>query len=42
MSTPKNCAECPYTNICHAPHYGGAKCRYEKAITEATLEKTKG
>lgn len=37
MSIPKNCAECPYTSVCHAPHYGGSRCEYEQAINEKTL-----
>ena len=41
MNIPKNCSECPYTSICYAPHYGGAKCQYEKAITEETLANMK-
>ena len=29
---PKNCAECPYTNTCPSPHYGGDGCKHEEAI----------
>ena len=32
MDIPKNCAECPYTETCTAPHYGADGCKYEKAI----------
>lgn len=32
MNIPNNCAECPYTNICPAPHYCGDGCRYEQEI----------
>lgn len=38
MNIPKNCAECPYTSICPAPHYGGNRCQYEKEIVEKTLK----
>ena len=27
---PKNCAECPYTNTCPAPHYGADECKYKQ------------
>ena len=42
MEIPKNCWECQHKENCHAPHYGGIRCQYEKAITEATLAKLKG
>ena len=32
MDIPKNCAECPYTETCPAPHYGADGCKYEKSI----------
>lgn len=35
--TPNNCAECPHTNTCPAPHYGGDGCRHIEAITDAIL-----
>jgi hypothetical protein len=38
MNIPKNCSECPYTSVCHAPHYGGSRCEYEKEIVEKTLK----
>lgn len=38
MNIPKNCAECPYTSVCHAPHYGGSRCAFEKEIINAILE----
>lgn len=37
MNIPKNCAECPYTNICPAPHYGVEGCRYEKTLKYKTI-----
>ena len=40
MNIPKNCAVCPYTSICHAPHYGGNRCWYEDTIKASTIEKT--
>lgn len=30
MDIPKNCAECPYTNICPAPHYLADECKYKE------------
>lgn len=27
--TPNNCSECPYTNICPAPHYLADECKYK-------------
>lgn len=42
MEIPRNCWECQHKENCHAAHYGGSLCKYEKAITEATLEKMKG
>ena len=38
MNIPENCRECPYTNTCNAPHYGGSRCQYEKEIIEKTLK----
>ena len=38
MNIPKNCSECPNTNTCAAPHYGGSRCAYEKEIINAILE----
>jgi hypothetical protein len=40
MNIPKNCAVCPYTSICHAPHYGGSRCTFEKEIIEKILVKS--
>lgn len=40
MSVPKNCSECAYSGICHAPHYGGSRCQYEDTIKTRTIEKT--
>ena len=37
MKIPESCAECPYTSYCHAAHYGGSKCTYEKQIKEKIL-----
>lgn len=37
MNIPNNCAECPYTNICPSPHYGGDECKYENEIREQTI-----
>jgi hypothetical protein len=37
MNIPNNCNECPNTNTCNAPHYGGSRCEYEKEIIEKTL-----
>ena len=38
MDIPKNCAECPNTNTCAAPHYGGSRCEFEEAIIEKILK----
>lgn len=38
MSVPKNCSVCAYSGICHAPHYGGSRCRYEKQINQRTVQ----
>lgn len=38
MNIPKNCSECLYASACHAPHYGGSKCMYEKEINAKTIE----
>ena len=38
MTIPKNCSECPYSGICHAPYYGGSRCEFERAIIESTLK----
>lgn len=40
MDIPKNCRECPHTNNCPAPHYGGAGCKHEDAIKEKTIAET--
>lgn len=40
MEAPRNCDECPYTNTCPAPHYGGDRCRYEKVIKNNTITET--
>ena len=32
MDIPKNCDECPLTNVCPAPHYCGDGCEYEEEI----------
>lgn len=37
MEIPKNCRECKHYEKCHAPHYGGSGCQYEKAIIEAII-----
>lgn len=29
MDIPKNCDECPFTEICHAPHYKADGCAYK-------------
>ena len=38
MDIPKNCDECPTTEICPAPHYGGDGCRHEEEINRKTLK----
>lgn len=38
MNIPKNCSECPYTNICSAPHYGSSRCTFEKEIINIILK----
>jgi hypothetical protein len=30
MDVPKNCAECPFTDICLGPHYGGDERQYKE------------
>ena len=40
MNIPNNCAECPYTNICPSPHYGGDGCRHGKEIKNNTINET--
>ena len=30
MSIPENCAECPYTETCPAPHYLADDCKYKE------------
>lgn len=37
---PKSCRECPRTNRCRAPHYGGSRCRYAKEINDKTIKET--
>lgn len=29
MNDPKNCAECPYTETCTAPHYLADECKHK-------------
>lgn len=38
MDIPKSCNECPYTDTCPAPHYGGDGCRYEETINQRRIE----
>ena len=38
MNIPKNCSECPNTNTCAAPHYGGFRCQYKEAICSKTIK----
>lgn len=38
MDIPKNCFECPNTNVCHAPYYGGSRCQYEKEINNEIIK----
>lgn len=42
MNIPENCSECPYTNACHAPHYGGTGCDYKETIVAKTIESILG
>lgn len=37
MAIPKNCDECPETDICPSPHYGGDGCEYEQEINSKTI-----
>ena len=38
MNIPNNCKECPHTNICRGPHYGGSYCVYRSDIAQKALK----
>ena len=38
MNIPNNCKECPHTNICRGPHYGGSYCVYRSEIVQEALK----
>ena len=32
MEVPNNCWECPFTDVCAGPHYGGDECAFKEKI----------
>ena len=40
MNIPENCWECPETERCPAPHYGGDGCLHEEVIKSEIINAT--